>query len=88
MTLEEMLAMPKGMKFEEYESLLKDKQRLERQIRKASYIIFAENYSLEVLADEIDSERYNKHLANKQKAETKREKAQAKLEQIVKKLKG
>ena len=35
MTLEEMLAMPKGMKFEEYESLLKDKQRLERQIRKA-----------------------------------------------------
>ena len=88
MTLEEMLAMPKGMKFEEYESLLKDKQRLERQIRKASDIIFAENDSLEVLADEIGSERYNKHLANKQKAETKREKAQAKLEQIVKKLKG
>lgn len=65
MTLEEMLAMPKGMKFEEYESLLKDKQRLERQIRKASDIIFAENDSLEVLADEIGSERYNKHLANK-----------------------
>ena len=88
MTLEEMLAMPKGMKFEEYESLLKDKQRLEMQIRKASDIIFAENDSLEVLADEIGSERYNKHLANKQKAEVKRIKAQVKLERVVKKLRG
>ena len=86
MTLVEMLAMPKGMNPIEYERLLKDKQKLERQIRKASNTIFDEEESLDILADEVGSERYNKHLENKQKAEAKREKAQAKLEQIVKKL--
>lgn len=86
MTLTEMLTMPKGMNLMDYENLLKEKQKLERQIRKASDIIFAEEDSLEILADEIGSERYNKHLMNKQKAETKREKAQAKLKQIEKKL--
>ena len=86
MTLVEMLAMPKGMNPIEYERLLKDKQKLERQIRKASNTIFDEEESLDILADEVGSERYNKHLENKQKAEAKREKARAKLEQIEKKL--
>ena len=86
MTLVELFAMPKGMNPMEYEKLLKDKQKLEKQIRKASDTIFDEEESLDILADEIGSERYNKHLENKQKAEAKREKAQAKLEQIVKKL--
>ena len=86
MTLTEMLTMPKGMNLMEYENLLKEKQKLERQIRKASDTILAEEDSLEILADEVGSERYNKHLMNKQKAETKIEKAQAKLEQIAKKL--
>jgi len=86
MTLVELLAMPKGMNPIEYEKLLKDKQKLENQIRKASNTIFDEEESLDILADEVGSERYNKHLANKQKAEAKREKAQEKLEQIEKKL--
>lgn len=86
MTLVEMLAMPKGMNPIEYEKLLKDKQKLERQIRKASNTIFDEEESLDILADEVGSERYNKHLENKQKAEVKREKARAKLEQIENKL--
>ena len=86
MTLVEMLAMPKGMNPIEYERLLKDKQKLERQIRKASDTIFDEEESLDILADEVGSERYNKHLENKQKAEAKKEKARAKLEQIEKKL--
>jgi uncharacterized protein (DUF2164 family) len=86
MTLVELLAMPKGMNPIEYEKLLKDKQKLENQIRKASNAIFDEEESLDILADEVGSERYNKHLANKQKAEAKREKAQAKLEQIERKL--
>lgn len=86
MTLAEMLAMPKGMNVVDYENLLKEKHKLENQIRKASDIIFMENDSLEILADEIGSERYNKHLESKQKAETKRDKAQAKLEQIVREL--
>ena len=38
--------------------------------------------SLEVLSDEVGSERYKKHLQSKQKAEAKREKAQAKLQTI------
>lgn len=86
MTISELLAMPKGMSFEEYERLLKDKQKLEKQIRKVSDTIFAEGDSLDILSDEVGSERYNKHLMNKQKAESKREEAQAKLEQIEKKL--
>lgn len=86
MTMTELLAMPKGMRFEEYEKLLDEKQKLEKQIRRASNTIFDEEESLEVLADEVGSERYNKHLVNKQKTEAKREKAKAKLEQIEKKL--
>lgn len=86
MTLVELLAMPKGMNPMEYEKLLKDKQKLERQIRKASDTIFDEEESLDILADEVGSDRYDKHLANKQRAEVKREIAMAKLEQIEKKL--
>ena len=83
MTLEEALSIPKGMDFKEYEKLLNDKKKLVRQINKASADIDFENDSLEVLADEVGSDRYNKHLQNKQKAEAKREKAQAKLKAIM-----
>ena len=87
MTLTEALSIPKGMDFEEYEKLLKDKQKLEKQIAKASDTIQSEVDSLEVLSDEVGSERYNKHLQSKQKAEDKKEKAQAKLQQIERRLK-
>ena len=86
MTLSEALNIPKGMSFEEYEKLLKDKQKLERQIAKASSDIDFENDSLEVLSDEIGSVRYNKHLQNKHKAESKRKKAESKLSEILKKI--
>lgn len=86
MTLTELLAMPKGLSFEEYEKLLKDKQRLENQIRKAHDAIFDEEDSLEILADEVGSERYNKHLEAKKAAEAKIEKAEAKLRKIIDKL--
>ena len=82
MTIVEALSIPKGMNFDEYEKLLKDKQKLEKQIAKASMEIDFEIDSLEVLSDEVGSERYNKHLQNKQKSEAKREKAQAKLQTI------
>ena len=82
MTITEALSIPKGMNFEEYEKLLNDKQKLEKQIAKASMEIDFEIDSLEVLSDEVGSERYNKHLQNKQKSEAKREKAQAKLQTI------
>ena len=86
MTITEALSIPKGMDFEEYEKLLKDKQKLKKQIAKASDTIQSEVDSLEVLADEVGSERYNKHLQNKQNAEVKREKAQAKLQAIMERI--
>lgn len=84
MTIAEALSIPKGMDFEEYGKLLNDKQKLEKQIAKASDTIQSEVDSLEVLSDEVGSERYNKHLQSKQKAEAKREKAQVKLQTITK----
>lgn len=87
MTITEALSIPKGMDFEEYEKLLKDKQKLEKQIAKASKDINFEVDSLEVLEDEKGSERYNKHLQSKQKAEVKREKAQTKLQAIMERIK-
>ena len=74
------------MSFEEYERLLADKRKLEKQITKASNDIYSEEDSLEILADEIGSERYNRHLKNKQKAEIKRENAQKKLSIIMERL--
>ena len=86
LTLAEFLAIPIGMDFKEYEKLLNDKRKLERQITKISNDIYGEEDSLDVLADEIGSERYNKHLENKRKAEAKRERVQKKLEFINKRL--
>lgn len=87
LTLAEFLAIPVGMSFEEYEKLLNDKRKLEKQITKVSETIYSEEDSLEILADEIGSERYNRHLINKQKAEASRERAQNKLKLIKEKLK-
>lgn len=84
----EFLSIPKGMNIETYEQLLKDKQKLEKQIAKANSIIYDEEDSLEILADEAGSERYNKHLESKQKAEDKRTKAQSKLNKVIEKLNG
>lgn len=83
MTIAEALSIPKGMDFEEYGKLLNGKQKLEKQIAKASDTIQSEVDSLEVLSDEVGSERYNKHLQSKQKSEAKREKAQVKLQTII-----
>lgn len=87
LTFAEFLAIPKGMDFKKYEKLLDDKRKLEKQITKASNDIYNEEDSLEILADEIGSERYNRHLMSKQKAESNREKAQNKLRLINEKLK-
>lgn len=86
MTITEALNIPKGMDFEKYEKLLKDKQKLEKQIAKASSDIDFEVDSLEALSDEVGSMRYNKHLQSKQKAEVKREKAEAKLKTIMERI--
>ena len=86
MTITEALNIPNGMNFEEYEKLLNDKQKLEKQIAKESDTIQSEADSLEVLSDEVGSERYKKHLQSKQKAEVKRGKTQAKLQAIMERI--
>ena len=86
LTFAEFLAIPKDMDFKEYEKLLDDKRKLEKQITRVSAVIDSEEDSLEVLADEIGSERYNRHLQNKQKAEANRERAQKKLKLIKERL--
>lgn len=72
MTLSEFLSMPKGMSIEDYEKLLQQEKKLSRQISSLSDKILAEDDSLDVLSDEVGSERYNKHLQAKQKFEEKR----------------
>lgn len=86
LTFTEFLAIPKGMDFKEYEKLLDNKRKLEKRITKLSEDIDSEEDSLEILTDEIGSERYNRHLENKQKAEVNRERAQKKLKLIKKRL--
>ena len=86
MTLAEALAIPKGMDFQEYEKLLKEKKKLVKQINKASEDIYSENDSLEVLAGEKGSDRYNRRLEAKMKAEAKVEKAKSKLQVIMERI--
>jgi ferritin-like metal-binding protein YciE len=83
MTITEALMIPKGMTFEEYEKLLKDKRKLEKQIAKAGEDMYCEIDCLETLSDEVGSERYNKHLQAKLKAESKMENALHKLSAIT-----
>lgn len=86
MTIAEALSIPVGMKFDEYEKLLEEKKKLFAKIRKLSITIQDEEDSLEMLSDEVGSERYNRHLAAKQKAEAGRAKAEAKYEALEAKL--
>ena len=61
--------MPKGMDIEEYNKLLKKQKRIKNRLKKVSNLIYEENDSLDVLIDEIGSDRYNRHLEKKQELE-------------------
>ena len=82
MTLSEMLAIPKGMKPEEYQTLLDEKKRLEKKIGKESEKIQCANDALEILSDEVGSERYKKHEVVIEKAQKVIQKAQKRLAEI------
>nr|DAI60818.1 MAG TPA: hypothetical protein [Caudoviricetes sp.] len=69
MTFEEMLKMPKGMSIEEYSKLLKKQKRIKNRLTKVSNLIYDEEDSLEILSDEVGSNRYNRHLEKKQELE-------------------
>ena len=74
MKLEEFLNIPNGMDFVEYEEILKKKKRIEKRLYKVSEMIEGEECSLDVLSDEVGSERYNRHFEEKQKLEVKQKK--------------
>lgn len=79
MTLSEFLSMPKGMKPDEWESELKRKNKINNQLRKLN----AERYdlldALDVLKDEVGSDRYNKKKSMLSDVEAKIEKLKASL---------
>lgn len=78
MTFEELLNMPKGMSIEEYSKLLKKRKRINNRITKVCNLIYDEEDSLDILSDEIGSDRYNRHLKKKQELENEK----VKLEQL------
>ena len=82
MTLTEFLNMPNGMTIDEYEFLINKKYKLEKRIMKLANEIFDAEDSMEILSDEVGSDRYNKYLLKKQKAETKMEVTKGELRQL------
>lgn len=86
MTLEEFLSIPNGMDFVEYEEVLKKKKRIEKRLYKVSEMIEGEECSLDVLSDEIGSERYSRHFEEKQKLEVKQKKLLEELKLLKAKL--
>ena len=87
MTLTEFLQMPKGLTMPQYEKLLQEKKRLEKQVKKLSLSIYDEVDALDILKDEAGSERHKKHLASLQDYTKKRDKAQNKLAKVLQRLK-
>ena len=77
MTLSEFLSMPKGMKPDEWESELKRKNNINSQLRKLNTERYDLLDALDVLKDEIGSDRYNKKKSMLSEVETKIEKLKA-----------
>lgn len=79
MTLSEFLSMPKGMKPDEWESELKRKNKINNQLRKLNTERYDLLDALDVLKDEVGSDRYNKKKSRLSEVETKIEKLKASL---------
>lgn len=86
MTLEEFLNIPNGMDVIEYEEILKKKKKIEKRLYKVNEMIDGEECSLDVLSDEIGSERYSRHFEEKQKLEVKQKKLLEELKLLKAKL--
>ena len=87
MTLTDFLQIPAGLTITQYEKLLNQKQRLEKQIKKYSGLIDFEVDALDILKDEAGSDRHKKHLESLQDYTKKRDKAQNKLAEVLQCLK-
>lgn len=79
MTLSEFLSMPKGMKPDELEAELKRKNKINNQLRKLSTERYDLLDALDVLKDEVGSDRYNKKKSRLSEVEAKIEKLKASL---------
>ena len=79
MTLSEFLSMPKGMKPDEWEDELKRKNKINKQLRKLNTERYDLLDALDVLKDEIGSDRYNKKKSRLSEVEAKIEKLKASL---------
>lgn len=88
MTLQEFSQMPNNMTITQYEQLLKEKERLQRRIRRLSQSLLFEDDSLEVLKDEEGSDRYNKHLEQKHRYNKKLKEFQKELDEILHRLRN
>jgi len=82
MTLNEFLRCPRTMSFEEYDKLLKEKKTVEKMIGATQGKIYDEIDSLEILADEEGSDRYQKHYTALMKHEARMEKLMHRFEEI------
>ena len=79
MTLSEFLSMPKGMKLDEWEAELKRRNKINNQLRKLNTEYYDLLDALDVLKDEIGSDRYNKKKSRLSEVEAKIEKLKASL---------
>lgn len=61
MTLEQLMQWNHKIPFQEYEAALKQIDSKKRALRKANDVIYDELDSLDILADEKGSERWQKH---------------------------
>lgn len=82
MTLTEFSKMPKGLTMPQYEKLLQEKKRLEKQVKKYSGLIDFESDALDILKDEAGNERCKKHIEQMQHYTTEKEKALKRLTEI------
>lgn len=67
MTIDELLAIPKGVTLEEWEEILATKKQLNDKLRKLSYKIQECDDALEVLDDEVGTDRYNKWVLKRER---------------------
>ncbi len=79
MTIQDLLRMPRGMKPDEWEAELKRKNKINNQLRKLNTERYDLLDALDVLKDEIGSDRYNKKKSRLSDVEAKIEKLKASL---------
>lgn len=72
MTLAEALACPPRMTFDEWGEYITQSKKIDKQIGKYSEDVYYLNYVIEeILSDEVGSDRYNKKLIEREKAQKK-----------------